>query len=129
MDERSEWLEPDGLGGFASGTATGVRTRRYHAILLAATQPPAGRMVLVNGLDVWVETPAGRFPLSSQRYLPALIHPDGAERLVSFDNDPWPRWTYELEDKTCQPFVRNRDKRTANGALEGGSSVAPPWSW
>ena len=57
-------MEPDGLGGFASGTATGVRTRRYHAILLAATQPPAGRMVLVNGLDVWVETPAGRFPLS-----------------------------------------------------------------
>ncbi len=36
VDERSEWLEPDGLGGFASGTATGVRTRRYHAILLAA---------------------------------------------------------------------------------------------
>ncbi len=82
VDERSEWLEPDGLGGFASGTATGVRTRRYHAILLAATQPPAERMVLVNGLDVWVETPAGRFPLSSQRYLPDLIHPDGAERLV-----------------------------------------------
>ncbi len=100
VDERAEWLEPDGLGGFASGTATGIRTRRYHAVLLAATQPPTGRMALVNGLDVWVETPAGRFPLSSQRYLPDLIHPDGAERLVSFDTDPWPQWTYELEDGT-----------------------------
>jgi len=29
-----EWLEADGLGGFASGTATGIRTRRYHALLL-----------------------------------------------------------------------------------------------
>lgn len=34
--EHDEWLEADGLGGFASGTATGVRTRRYHALLLNA---------------------------------------------------------------------------------------------
>ena len=31
---RAEWLEADGLGGFASGTTSGVRTRRYHALLL-----------------------------------------------------------------------------------------------
>ena len=31
----AEWLEADGLGGFASGTASGIRTRRYHALLLA----------------------------------------------------------------------------------------------
>ena len=50
-----EWLETDGLGGFASGTVAGVRTRRYHALLLTATSPPSGRMVLVNGLDVRVD--------------------------------------------------------------------------
>ena len=57
--EHDEWLEADGLGGFASGTASGIRTRRYHALLLAATTPPTGRMVLVNGFDAWVETPDG----------------------------------------------------------------------
>ncbi|TMA37779.1 MAG: hypothetical protein E6J79_09235, partial [Deltaproteobacteria bacterium] len=31
---RAEWLEADGLGGFASGTVSGIRTRRYHALLL-----------------------------------------------------------------------------------------------
>ena len=62
-----EWLEPDGLGGFASGTVSGVRSRRYHALLLAAVTPPTGRLVLVNGLDTFVETPAGRFALSGQR--------------------------------------------------------------
>jgi hypothetical protein len=51
-----EWLEADGFGGFASGTATGIRTRRYHALLLTATTPPTGRMVLVNGFDAWIET-------------------------------------------------------------------------
>ena len=50
-----EWLEADGLGGFASGTSTGIRTRRYHALLLTATTPPTGRLVLVNGLDAWIE--------------------------------------------------------------------------
>ena len=54
-DDTREWLEADGLGGFASGTVSGIRTRRYHALLLTATTPPTGRMVLVNGFDAWVE--------------------------------------------------------------------------
>jgi predicted glycogen debranching enzyme len=94
----SEWLEADGLGGFASGTASGVRTRRYHALLLVATTPPTGRMLLVNGFDAWVTTSAGRFALSSQRYAPGVIHPDGVSRLESFEPDPWPRWTFRLAD-------------------------------
>jgi hypothetical protein len=57
-DGSAEWLEADGLGGFASGTVSGVRTRRYHALLLAATASPTGRVVLVNGLDAWVEREA-----------------------------------------------------------------------
>jgi glycogen debranching enzyme len=47
----AEWLEPDRLGGFASGTVSGVRTRRYHGLLVPATIPPAGRTVLVNGFE------------------------------------------------------------------------------
>src|SRR5262245_49308126 len=69
LDDTGEWLEADGLGGFASGTASGIRTRRYHALLLVATEPPAGRVVLVNGVEVWADTPEGSFALSSQRYV------------------------------------------------------------
>lgn len=98
--EDREWLEGDGLGGFASGTETGRRTRRYHALLLVATTPPTGRVVLVNGLEMWATTPAGRVALSSQRYVPDVIHPDGADRLVRFDTEPWPTWTWRLEDGT-----------------------------
>ena len=75
LDSSAEWLEADGLGGFASGTVSGIRTRRYHALLLTATTPPAGRMVLVNGFDAWVETPDGTFAISSQRYAPDVVHP------------------------------------------------------
>jgi len=94
--EKSEWLEADGLGGFASGTVSGIRTRRYHALLLAATSPPAGRMALVNGFDAEVETAAGRFALTTQRYSPGVDSPDGVTRFESFDVEPWPQWTHAV---------------------------------
>ena len=98
IDPNAEWLEADGLGGFASGTVSGIRTRRYHALLLPATTPPARRMVLVNGFDAWVETPGGTFAISSQRYGPDVIHPDGASRIEAFEYEPWPRWRYKIDN-------------------------------
>ncbi len=92
----AEWLEADGTGGFASGTADGIRTRRYHALLLSHT--PAGRYVLVNGIEAWVDLPGGPVAVSSQRYRPAVIHPDGANRITDFQHEPWPRWTFTLPD-------------------------------
>jgi predicted glycogen debranching enzyme len=98
--ESAEWLETDGLGGFAMGTVAGIRTRRYHALLLCAATPPTGRLVLVSGVEAWVRTPAGTFPITSQRYGPEYIHPDGVRRVESFTTVPWPRWTIRLDDGT-----------------------------
>ena len=106
----AEWIEADGLGGFASGTVGRTRSRRYHALLLAATRPPAGRVVLVNGVEVWLEGPAGTVALSSQRYAPDVVHPDGATRIVAFTPDPWPQWTFALP---------------GGGTVEHGVFVAP----
>jgi predicted glycogen debranching enzyme len=100
VDDRTEWLEADGLGGFASGTTAGVRTRRYHALLLTAMTPPTGRMVLVNGFDAWLDTAAGSFALSTHRYAPDVLHPDGASHIIGFTNDPWPTWQFEVADGT-----------------------------
>jgi predicted glycogen debranching enzyme len=115
MDGR-EWLEADGLGGFASGTASGPRTRRYHALLLVARRPPTERLVLVNGFDAWVETPTGRYAISTQRYAPDVLSPDGHARLGRFEREPWPRWTFDLEDGTRvvqELFVRHGQPLTA----------------
>jgi predicted glycogen debranching enzyme len=92
----SEWLEADGLGGFASGTVDGIRTRRYHALLLAATTPPSGRMVLVNGLDASLTTGATTVQVSRQRYTPGLDVPSDPLPLAEFSLDPWPRWTWPV---------------------------------
>ena len=119
QDSTREWLEADGLGGFASGTASGIRTRRYHALLLTARNPPTGRLVLVNGLDAFVETAAGRFALSSQAYAPDVVSPDGASRVASFEHEPWPKWTFALPDGTriAQEIFVPRDR----------SAVAVTW--
>jgi predicted glycogen debranching enzyme len=95
-----EWLEADGRGGFASGTADLVRTRRYHALLLSAAKPPTERFVLVNGIEAWAVTPQGRFAISSQQYGGGVVFPDGQSRLEEFRGDPWPRWVFRLEDGT-----------------------------
>jgi predicted glycogen debranching enzyme len=100
IDDQTEWLETDGKGGFASGTMSGIRTRRYHALLLTATTPPTGRMVLVNGVDAFIETQRGRFALSSHRYLPDVIHPDGAGAVAAFSAEPWPTWEFTVADGT-----------------------------
>jgi predicted glycogen debranching enzyme len=100
-DETREWLETDGLGGFASGTVGGVRTRRYHALLLAATTPPTGRMVLVSGFDAWLQTDHGPQAVSTQRYAPSTLYPDGMWHIEAFATEPWPRWRYRLADNTA----------------------------
>jgi glycogen debranching enzyme len=46
-----EWLVTNGLGGYASGTAGGELTRRFHGHLVAALPPPRGRMLAVSALE------------------------------------------------------------------------------
>lgn len=92
----NEWLEPDGLGGFAMGTASGVRTRRYHALLTVALNPPADRFALVKDLEAWVDTPGRPVPLSTHLYHPGTLHPDARGSLRSFEHRPWPRWRWRL---------------------------------
>ena len=117
--KEQEWLEADGLGGFASGTVSGIRTRRYHAVLLTATKPPAGRFVLVNGFDASVETAKGTYAISSQLYPPDVMHPDGATRIANFTIEPWPKWIFALDDgtKVEQEIF----------AVHGASMVALAW--
>ena len=43
-----EWLETNGIGGFASSTIVGMNTRRYHGLLVASLKPPVDRYVLLS---------------------------------------------------------------------------------
>jgi predicted glycogen debranching enzyme len=91
---RREWLETNGLGGYASSTLAGVHTRRYHGLLVAATQPPVGRQVLLSKLDETLQIKGARYELGSNQY-PGLVHPQGYTHLVHFSKDLFPEFIYE----------------------------------
>ncbi|HEX6835623.1 MAG TPA: amylo-alpha-1,6-glucosidase [Polyangia bacterium] len=89
---RREWIETNGLGSFAMGTVAGANTRRYHALLCAATRPPLGRMVLVNRIEELAVVDGSPHDLSTSFY-PGAVHPEGYRAIVGFRLDPWPTWT------------------------------------
>src|SRR5712691_4085706 len=90
-----EWLENNGIGGFASSTIIGLNTRRYHGLLVAATKPPVGRMVLLSKIEETLVIGDRRFDLSCNRY-PGVVHPQGYAHLKQFRLDPFPVLVYEV---------------------------------
>ncbi len=99
-----EWLETNGIGGFACSTIIGLNTRRYHALLTAATKPPVGRMVLLSKLEETLAVGGQRFELSANQYKDA-IHPRGFEYLDLFRLHPLPKFTYRCGDVQLEKTV------------------------
>jgi predicted glycogen debranching enzyme len=91
-----EWLETNGLGGFASSTIVGLNTRRYHGLLTAATKAPVGRMVLLSKLEETLVIDDRRHELSANQY-PGAIHPQGFQLQTGFRLDPFPVFRYEVD--------------------------------
>ncbi|HZS28046.1 MAG TPA: amylo-alpha-1,6-glucosidase [Candidatus Angelobacter sp.] len=99
-----EWLETNGLGGFACGTITGANTRRYHGLLTAALNPPGGRMLLLAKLEETLVLGERRINLSTNEYVGA-IHPEGYRTLTGFRLDPFPTWTFAAEGVVLEKVV------------------------
>ena len=91
---RLEWLETNGLGGFAMGTVSGAPTRRYHGLLVAALRPPVERHVLLSGLHEAIVAGGVEHPLFVTQY-PGALHPQGWRSIAEFRLDPFPTWTFE----------------------------------
>jgi predicted glycogen debranching enzyme len=90
-----EWLETNGLGSYASGTISGVLTRRYHGLLVEATDPPLGRVVTISKVEELLVLDGERYELSTNQYSNA-VHPHGYRYLTGFRLDPFPVWTFEV---------------------------------
>ncbi len=104
----------NGLGGYASGTLSGVITRRYHGYLVAALPAPFGRILMLNDLVERIELPDGRFV-----QLAGEERADGPAKLEVMDylsefrlEAGTPVWRYEvgaivLEKRLVMPHGQN----------------------
>lgn len=99
-----EWLETNGLGGYASSTIIGLNARRYHGLLIAALSPPVRRVALLSKLEETLTIDGRRFDLSTNEYKDA-IHPQGFRHQVRFRLAPFPIFTYEIADLKLEKTV------------------------
>ncbi|MBE9201179.1 MULTISPECIES: amylo-alpha-1,6-glucosidase [unclassified Nodularia (in: cyanobacteria)] len=97
LDTR-EWLLTNGLGSFASGTISDVRTRAYHGWLFAATNPPSGRTLLFSHLEASVEVSGRAIALGTNFWGHQEISPQGYKLLDSFDINPVPKWIWKQDN-------------------------------
>jgi predicted glycogen debranching enzyme len=91
---QKEWLITNGIGGYASSTVSGANSRRYHGLLVAATHPPVGRLVMLSKLEDAVLVDGTRFELATNLYGEDVVHPNGYQNLGQFRLDPFPVYTY-----------------------------------
>ncbi|HKN89163.1 MAG TPA: glycogen debranching enzyme N-terminal domain-containing protein, partial [Acidimicrobiia bacterium] len=110
-----EWLVGDGLGGFAMGTVAGVRTRRYHGLLVVAgagAPAPGGRRLALAAVDPVVVIGDRRFELAVHEWADGTVAPDGYVHLESFSlRDGLPVWRWSLGDVVIErelALVRGR---------------------
>ncbi len=92
-----EWLVADGAGGYAMGTVAGLRTRRYHGLLVVAVDGPAHRMLGLAALDPTLVLGDTRVRLATDEWGGGTVDPRGHELLASFDlTDGIPRWRWQI---------------------------------
>ncbi len=92
-----EWLVTNGIGGYASSTAAGANTRRYHGLLVASLNPPTERTVMVSKIEECIVFNRDcAFGLSSNQY-PGVVHPQGYQYFKFFERKPLPRMKFEAQ--------------------------------
>ncbi|BBD71802.1 glycogen debranching protein [Sulfodiicoccus acidiphilus] len=122
----SEWILPNGLGGYSSSTPCGINTRTYHGLLVSATLPPQGRRVVLSKLEEWIYDGEQEFPMSSNTY-PDIIYPQGHVYLDTFEwGSNYVKWIYRFPNcsivKVLIPHVRE-NAVTVKYRVEGKCEV------
>jgi predicted glycogen debranching enzyme len=103
---RREWLITNGIGGYAAGTIAGVRTRRYHGLLVGALKPPLGRTLLLSSLDERVEYLGQTCPLFTNQWGEKDVEPRGFHHLERFHLEgTTPVWTFAVGDALLEKRV------------------------
>ncbi|HNX27184.1 MAG TPA: amylo-alpha-1,6-glucosidase [Phycisphaerae bacterium] len=94
-----EWLLANRLGSYSSSTTAGCNTRRYHALLTAATNPPVGRIVALSMLMEQVYTSQGKFELACNEFPNGVFAPQGWRDLRTFTKGIIAEYDYRIGDR------------------------------
>src|SRR5574340_873929 len=90
-----EWLDTNGRGGYASSSVMNCHTRKYHGLLVAALDNPAGRHVMLSKFEDSLCIGKEEHFFSCHQY-PGFFFPGTPHCLSSFHTDPAPRFVYRI---------------------------------
>lgn len=90
-----EWLETNGIGGYASSTVINCHTRKYHGLLVAKLQNPPGKFVLLSNIEDSILLDQKEYFLISHKY-PGVMYPKGYKNIVEFKANNVPSFKYRL---------------------------------
>lgn len=101
-----EWLLTNGTGTFASSTLVGCNTRRYHGLLVAATEPPVGRVLALSRVaeSVALDDHVSPIELSINHFNQFLI-PRGDRYLRQFELEHTAKFTFDADGATVTKEV------------------------
>ena len=109
------------------GTVTGLRTRRYHGLLVVAGDTPAARRLAWPRSTRRVTLPSGaRVRLGTHEWASGAVDPRGFELLERFDLvDGLPRWRWRIGDVVLERELAMRARpvrawRWCTGWSSGG---------
>ncbi|MDF5737456.1 MULTISPECIES: amylo-alpha-1,6-glucosidase [unclassified Nostoc] len=130
LDTR-EWVLTNGLGSFASGTVSDVRTRTYHGWLFAATNPPSGQTLLFSHLEASLEVLGSVVALGTNFWGNGQIEPTGYELLRSFDINPVPTWiwgqdNWQLTRQLLMPYGWEESSEWGQGGISNAPCPMTP---
>ncbi|MFL5927423.1 MAG: amylo-alpha-1,6-glucosidase [Gaiellaceae bacterium] len=129
LDEssRREWLVTDGVGGYAMGTVAGLRTRRYHGLLVVAVGGPADRVLGLVALEPVLVVGEARHRLGVAEWSGGVVDPRGNELLVAFElEDGVPRWRWQIGDVVFERELAMAHGRPAVGVVHRLVSSSRP---
>lgn len=105
-----EWVITNGIGGFASSTDIGLNTRRYHGLLVSATNPPGLRKLILSKIDESVIINDKKYNLYTNTSNGTTT--DGYKYLQKFEKTIIPIYTYKvkniiIEKSICMLYGKN----------------------
>jgi predicted glycogen debranching enzyme len=103
FSEKREWLVTNGIGGYSSGTVSGVLTRRYHGLLIA---PLEERTLLAAKMDEIAQYGGKHFPLAANRWQDMSISPHGYTHIDTFYlHGAIPTWNFAFSDAVLEKKI------------------------
>lgn len=126
-----EWMLTNGISGFCGGTAIGANCRKYQGLLVACTNSPEERYMILSNLNEEINIDGKLHQLSSCKYTDKIV--DGFKNLQGFYYNGLPHFRFFVDGvvinkKIAMEYGKNTvviEYDILNGSKESKINIKP----